>query len=47
MQYIVPIVGLFQGRIIDKLEQPMTATQYSTGGRVEHEVGTFFNVCGI
>jgi len=45
MQYIVPIVALFQGRIIDKPEQPMMETQYSTGGDVEHEVSTLFNVC--
>jgi hypothetical protein len=45
MQYIVPIVALFQGRIIDKPEQPMMETRYSTGGEVEHEVSTLFNVC--
>ena len=45
MQYIVPIVALFQGRIIDKPEQSMMETRYSTGGEVEHEVSTLFNVC--
>jgi hypothetical protein len=40
LQYIVPIVALFQGRVIDKSEQTMVATEYSTGGEVEHEVGT-------
>ncbi|KIM82590.1 hypothetical protein PILCRDRAFT_70552 [Piloderma croceum F 1598] len=36
--YIVPIVALFQGRIIDKPEQPTMETRYSTGGEVEHEI---------
>jgi hypothetical protein len=45
MQYIVPIVALFQGRVIDTPEQAMMETQYSTGGGVEHEVSTLFNVC--
>ena len=45
IQYIVPIVALFQGRIIDKPEQSMIETEYSTGGEVEHEVSTLFNVC--
>jgi hypothetical protein len=43
MQHIVPIVALFQGRIIGKPAQSMMETQYSTGG--EHEVSTLFNVC--
>ena len=38
MQYMVPIVALFQGRVIDKPEQIMSKTKYSTGGEVEHEV---------
>ena len=38
MQYIVPIVALFQGRVIDKPEQTMVRTKYSTGGDVAHEV---------
>jgi hypothetical protein len=38
MQYIVPVVALFQGRIIDKPEQEMVETEYSSGGEVEHEV---------
>jgi len=44
-QYIVPILALFQGRIIDNPEQPMMGTRFSTGGDVEHEVSTLFNVC--
>jgi len=38
LQYIVPIIALFHGRVIDKPEQPMTETIYSTGGEVQHEV---------
>ncbi len=38
LQYIVPIIALFHGRVIDKPEQAMTETIYSTGGEVEHEV---------
>lgn len=45
MQYIVPIVALFQGRVIDKPEQAMDESKYLTGGEVEHEVSTWFNVC--
>ena len=37
-QYIVPIIALFQGRVIDQPERAMTGTEYSTGGEVEHEV---------
>ena len=47
MQYIVPIVALFQGRVIDKPEQAMIETKYSTGGDVEHEVSTWFDVFGL
>jgi hypothetical protein len=39
-QYLVRIIGLFQGRIIDKPEQDMLETEYATGGEVEHEVRT-------
>ncbi len=46
MQYIVPILALFQGRLIENLEEPMVKTEYSSGGEVEHEVGTLFNVVG-
>lgn len=42
--YLIPIVGLFQGRVIDKLEHPMTSTAYSSGGEVEHEL---FMIGGI
>ena len=37
-QYLVRIIGLFQGRIIDKPEQDMLATEYASGGEVEHGV---------
>jgi hypothetical protein len=43
MQYIVPIIALFQGRIFDKPEQTMVGTKYSTGGDVEHEVSMGFS----
>ena len=39
-QYLVRIIGLFQGRIIDKPEQDMLETEYATGGEVQHEVCT-------
>jgi hypothetical protein len=42
MQYIVPIVALFQGRVIDKPEQAMLETTYSTGGEVKHKVSMSF-----
>ena len=45
MQYIVPIVALFQGRVIDQPEQAMVETKYSTGGDVEHEVSNSFRSC--
>jgi hypothetical protein len=53
MQYIVPIVALFPGRVIGEPEQTMAETKYSTGGDVEHEVShgmsfhlwTFCNGC--
>ena len=38
MQYIVPIVALFHGRVVNKPEEVMPKTKYSTGGQVEHEV---------
>lgn len=39
-QYLVRIIGLFQGRVIDRPEQAMLETEYATGGGVEHEVRT-------
>ncbi|KAF8625008.1 hypothetical protein AX15_005598 [Amanita polypyramis BW_CC] len=42
--YLIPIVGLFQGRVIDKPEHPMVSTDYSSGGEVEHEL---FMIGGI
>ncbi|RXW15449.1 hypothetical protein EST38_g10398 [Candolleomyces aberdarensis] len=36
--WLVPIVTLFEGRIVDKPEPDIPATEYSTGGLVEHEV---------
>lgn len=45
MQYIVSIVALFHGRVIDMPEQALIETKYLTGGVVEHEVSTRFDVC--
>ncbi|KAM6493583.1 hypothetical protein JOM56_011717 [Amanita muscaria] len=42
--YIVPIIALFQGRVIDEPEQAMVETKYSTGGDVEHVI---FMIGGI
>jgi len=46
MQYIVPIVALFQGRVVDTPVQTTARTKYFTGGEVEHEIfmmgGTLF-----
>ncbi|KAI0275567.1 hypothetical protein BGY98DRAFT_920455 [Russula aff. rugulosa BPL654] len=36
--YLVSILALFQGRIIDKPEEAMPATAFATGGEVEHKV---------
>ncbi|KAJ2924809.1 hypothetical protein H1R20_g12289, partial [Candolleomyces eurysporus] len=36
--WLVPIVALFEGRIVDKPESDMPVTEYSTGGFVEHEI---------
>lgn len=36
--YIVPIVNLFEGRLIDKPEATLGKTNISSGGRVEHEI---------
>ncbi|KAF8219194.1 hypothetical protein L208DRAFT_1373583 [Tricholoma matsutake] len=44
--YIVPLIALFHGQVINKPEQAMTETLYSTGGKVEHKIfmvgGVFF-----
>ena len=37
-QYLVRIIGLFQGRVIDNPEQATLETGFATGGEVEHEV---------
>jgi hypothetical protein len=42
-QYIVPVIALFHSQIIDKPEQAMTETIYSTGGKVEHQVHPQFD----
>ncbi|KAF8694520.1 hypothetical protein AX14_002040 [Amanita brunnescens Koide BX004] len=46
--YILPIVGLFQGRIIDRPEHTIRLTAYSSGCEVEHALlmvgGTLFIV---
>jgi hypothetical protein len=39
---VVLIEALFQGRVIDKPEQTIMKSKYSTGGSVEHEVSMSF-----
>ncbi|KAF8583535.1 hypothetical protein K439DRAFT_1412070 [Ramaria rubella] len=36
--FIVPLIGLFHGRIIDTSENKMPPTKLSTGGRIEHKI---------
>jgi hypothetical protein len=38
MEYIVPIMSLFQGRVFDLPEQAMAENKYSTGSDIQHEV---------
>lgn len=40
VQYIVRILALFQGRVIDdnRSDMLLPGTKYSTGGEVEHKV---------
>jgi hypothetical protein len=45
MQYIVPIIALFQGRVADEPKEAMVETQYSTGSDIEHEVSMSFHLC--
>ena len=37
-QYILPLIALFHGRVVDKPEDPMPDTEETSGGEVEHEV---------
>ncbi|KAI0282488.1 hypothetical protein BGY98DRAFT_912213 [Russula aff. rugulosa BPL654] len=36
--YIVPILALFQGRVVDGPEEAMPPTVFATGGEIEHEI---------
>ena len=45
MQYIVLILALFQGHVVDKPEQTMMETKYSTRGQVEHKVSPSYYLC--
>ncbi|KAJ8463326.1 hypothetical protein ONZ51_g10326 [Trametes cubensis] len=36
--YILPLIALFHGRVVDKPEDPMPDTEETSGGEVEHEV---------
>jgi hypothetical protein len=38
LQYIVSILALFHGRVIDMPEQAIPADALATGGEVEHQV---------
>ena len=40
LQYLVHIIGLFQGQVINRPEQDMLETEYAGGGEVEHKVCT-------
>jgi hypothetical protein len=42
-QYIVLILALFHGQVIDKPKEAMPAHALATGGNVEHEVSPCFN----
>ena len=44
IQYLVPIVGLFHGRITGQPEEPMIETEYSSGSKVEHEVRPRYHI---
>jgi hypothetical protein len=44
MQYIVPIIALFHGRVIDIPGQAMGKTMYSTEGEIEHEVSHLITI---
>lgn len=37
-QWLVPLLALFKGRLIDRAEQNIGASMYSTGGPIKHEV---------
>ena len=43
-QFLVPIIALFKGWILDKPEEHMIKMKYLTGGRVEHEVSIISQV---
>ena len=43
-QYIVPILALFHGRVVDLPEEAMSATAFATGSEVEHEVRSTFQL---
>jgi len=43
IQFMVPLIALFRGRMIDMPEQPMAETEVSTGGQVKHEVGSILD----
>ncbi|EDR03293.1 uncharacterized protein LACBIDRAFT_307360 [Laccaria bicolor S238N-H82] len=42
--YLVQIIGLFQGQVIDKPEQDILETEYTSGGKVENKI---FMIGGI
>ena len=43
-QHIVLILALFYGRVIDRPEEAMSANAFATGGEVEHEVRSTFQL---
>ena len=44
MQWLVSILSLFEGRLMDLLDLDEPRTEFSSGGRVEHQVTTL-NEC--
>jgi hypothetical protein len=37
-QWHVPVCALFKGRLVDTPEAPMSSTEHTSGGEIEHEV---------
>lgn len=46
-QWLVPILAIFQGRIIDKPEAAKYTTSFSSGSAVEHKVWNFIDISEV
>ena len=44
-KYLIPIVGLFDGRIVDLPERLMMSSSYFSRGEIEHTVSVLLNIC--